>query len=298
MKKTLPSFFCHLLGNGAPVVRLFWIYVLLFNFCFTSSTSAQLTVAVGEFINQSDQFYLDQWEQSVPELLQAKLADSPDIILVERRKLTAVLEEKALGLTGLTDTSSAREIGTLLEAQYLVFGHINELDDEFRIDASIVKTSTGQILSEKVVGPDRDHLSRMIDLLGNNILYKLTGDGDYQSSVKTGKSPTLIFLGTTVGLGAGTIIASSKCNGYREDYQNNTELDRFDDLYDKANRTRKITVALASATGVALISTLYFWIRNRSSGEIYADSQPKKVIVPLLTLNKKNEILLGIQISY
>jgi TolB-like protein len=271
---------------------------LIFLITHTPNLPAQIAVALGEFKNQSDKFYLDQWQETIPDLLQTKLTESQQLITLERRKLKEILEEQALALTGITDTSRVQEIGTLLNADYIVFGSINEIDGEYRIDAKVVKISTGQTQAEKVVGPDREHLSQMIDLLGNNILFNLTGEGEYQDRVKLGKFPTLYFLGATAGLGIGALIAGNQYQKYRDDYKNNTELDKFNELYDKANRTKKITVTLASLTGAALMGTLYLWIKDRSPSEIYARKLGGKNAIPYLTYSEKNEIIFGIQIHY
>jgi TolB-like protein len=278
--------------------HIFNFALFLLSLLTMSNITAQTTVALGEFNNRSDKFYLDQWEQSVPDFLQDRLSKPDQLIILERRKLKAVLEEQALALTGLTDSSEAREIGNLLQADYLVYGSINEIDGEYRIDASIVKVSTGQTETEKVVGPDRDHLSEMIDLLGNNILFKLTGEGGYRERQRLGRSSTLYFAGATAGLAVGTIIATNRYKQFRDDYRNNTELDQFDPLYDKANRTKKISVGLASLTGAALFGTIYFWIRDRSPSEIYAQNRNILKTVPYLTYSEKNEIIIGIQINY
>jgi TolB-like protein len=278
--------------------HFFLLNSFILSLFISSEITAQVTVALGEFINHSDKFYLDQWEQSVPDFLQDRLSKSEQIIILERRKLKSVLEEQALSLTGLTDSSEVREIGNLLQADYLVYGSINEIDGEYRIDASIVKVNTGQTQTEKVVGPDRDHLTEMITLLGNNILFKLTGQGTYKNRQKLGRSPTLYFAGATVGLAVGTMIAANQYKQFRDDYQNNTELDQFDPLYDKANRTKKISVALASLTGTALVGMVYFWIRDRSPSEIYAQNRKILKSVPYLTYSDKNEIIVGLQINY
>lgn len=272
--------------------------ILIHLITHTANLPAQISVALGEFKNQSDKFYLDQWQDAIPDLLQTKLSESEKLIMVERRKLREILEEQALALTGLMDSSQVREIGTLLKADYIIFGSINEINGEYRIDAKVVKISTGQTQAEKVVSPDQEHLSKMIDLLGNNIRFNLAGEGEYQERVKLEKSPTLYFLGATVGMGIGTLIAGNQYKKYRDDYRNNTELDKFNELYDRANRTKKISVTLASLTGAALVGTLYFWIIDRSPSEIYARKLSGKNAIPYLTYSKKNEIILGIQIHY
>jgi TolB-like protein len=271
---------------------------LLFIPLFPKSSAAQLRIAIGEFKNDTDVFYLDQWQETIPNLLQTRLSQSKDLAVLERRKLKAVLDEKALALTGLTDSTNAREIGSLLEAEYIIYGSINQINDQYRIDASIVKVSTGQTQAEKVVSPDRDHLNQMVDLLANNILYNLTGKGDYKNRIKLTHYPTKYFLAATVGLGVATFIVRNEYRKNHDDYQNNTDLDRFNELYDNANRYNKISIGLASLTGTALVGTVYCWIRNMSPREIYAKNYQDKMLLPYLTINLKDGATAGVQIHF
>jgi TolB-like protein len=279
--------------SSQQIFLTFWL-----TFIFTVPLTAQIRVAIGEFENQSNAFYLDQWERTLPDLLQAKLSKSSNIVVLERRKLKAVLEEKALALTGLMDSTDAQTIGNLLEAEYIIFGTIHHLDNQYRIDASIVKVSSGQIQSEKVVSPDQNHLSEMAELLGNNILFNLTGTGKYRNRIKLTRYPTKYFLAAAVGLGAATIVAQSQYNKYLDDYRNNDELEKFDRLYDKTNRTKKLSVGLATVTGTVLLGTIYCWIKNLSPTEIYAHNPGGKTTQPYLAINWKNEVKIGVQIRF
>ena len=265
---------------------------------FLTLAMAQIQVVVGEFVNESDQFYLNQWEKTVPDLLQTRLSTSADLILLERRKLKTVLEEKALALTGLTDSTTAREVGTLLQAEYVIFGSIHYVDGNYRIDASIVNVQTGQIRAEKAVSPDQKHLSKMIELLGNNILFNLSGKGNYKDKLRISKNPVPYFLAATVGLGTATLLVRNEYQKKKDAYERNTELDRFEDLYNDANRAKKVTAVLAGLTGTALAGTVYFWIRGLSPKEIYAQNQGKNQLIPYLTLNITYEVKFGVQIRF
>ena len=275
------------------LIKLFFI-----NLLFLSISSAQLRVAIGEFKNDTDVFYLDQWQEAIPSLLQTRLSQSKDLAVLERRKLKAVLEEKALALSGLTDSTNAREIGSLLEAQYVIFGSVNQINNEYRIDANIVKVSTGQTQSEKVVSPDRDHLSQMVELLANNILFDLTGKGDYQKRIKLTHYPITYFLVATVGLGVTTFLVRNEYRKNYDDYHNNIDLDRYNELYDNANRYHKISNGLASLTGAALIGTVYCWIGNISPKEIYAHNFQDRIVIPYLAINLNDGVTVGAQIHF
>ncbi|GAB4377780.1 MAG: hypothetical protein Kow0042_25980 [Calditrichia bacterium] len=259
-----------------------------------TSIFGQIRVAVAEFQNESREFNLDSWEQSVPDLLQSKLSQSKSLIVLERRKLQAVLEEKALSLAGLTDSGQVQEIGTLLNAEYLITGSIHKVNQRYRIDASIIKVKTGVTRTEKVDSPDREHLPKMIDLLANNILNQLTGSGKYKNRLKLKQHPTKYFLLGTVGLALATGLVRSNYEKKLEEYHNNTQLDLFDELYKKANNRQKLSVALGTLTGAALVGTIYCWIRNLSPKEILANSHTPPKPIPYLATNFNNNIQVGL----
>jgi TolB-like protein len=275
----------------------FLFLLLIITLSLSSPLPAQIQIAIGEFLNESNIYYLDQWEQTIPDLLQSKLSGSPNIVVLERRKLKAVLEEQALALSGLMDSTNAQKIGKMLQAEYIIFGSIHELAGQYRIDASIVKVRTGQIQSEKVVSSDMKYLSQMVELIGNNILYDLTGNGEHKKSIKVSNYPTKYFLITTVGLGATTLIVQNEYKKSLDKYHNNTELAQFNELYDKANRTKKFSVTLATLTGTALVGTIYCWLRNLSPQEIYTQNSSVKIPRPFLALNWKDEVIVGVQIQ-
>ena len=277
---------------------LFYMFLFILPAGFFSHLSAQVRVAIAEFKNESSAFYLDQWEKSIPDLLQEKLSRSSDLIILERRKLKAVLEEKALSMAGLTDSTSIQEIGKLLDAEYVITGAIHKFRNRYRIDASIVKVNSAETRSEKVDAPDRDHLPQMVNLLANNILYDLTGRGKYKSRIKLNRAPTKYFLLGTVGLAVATGLVRAAYEKKLDEYHQNTRLDQFDDLYRQANRSQKLSVGLAGLTGAALVGTVYCWIKNLSPREILAENSGQKSVIPYLAANFKIEVKIGLQIRF
>ena len=96
--------------------------------------AAQTTIAISDFSNRSDKFYLDTWETKIPEFLKSELSRSPQLVLVERNHIKAVLDEQALSLSGLIDTSTVQEFGKLAGAEYVITGTIHEDGSRIRID--------------------------------------------------------------------------------------------------------------------------------------------------------------------
>lgn len=245
---------------------------------------AQSTVAIGDFRNQTSEFYLDNWENLIPGLLKNELSVSGKLVLVERERLESVLREQALSMTGLVDSSTAQQVGGLLGAQYIISGTIDNSDDEVMINCRILRVSSGELKTEYVRATDTDHLNEMIELLGNNILFTLAADREYQERVELKKYPTGYFLAASAVLGTGSLLAGAAYNSKLDDYHSNTKLTEFDNTYDQANQLYKTRNVLAALTAAALAGTLYCWWQNLNPGYIQArnNSRSGVQIVPVL----------------
>lgn len=208
--------------------------IVLIVFMFCVAAVSQMTVVVGDFKNQAEAYFLDSWERNVPEFLKSELGKSQKITIIERGELPAVLQEQALSMTGLIDSSTAQKVGDLLGAQFIVSGTISQSGGQTRIDARIIRVATGEVRSEKVQARDTDHLLEMCEVLGQNLVYLLTGEGKRLEKMEVNRFPTLYYLGATVGFGIATAVAGSAYNRQLDKYQAATELDKFDDAYDSA----------------------------------------------------------------
>jgi TolB-like protein len=258
-----------------------------------------MTVAIADFKNNTDSFYLDDWEKSIPEFLKSELSRSEKIVIVERRQLEAVLKEQALNMTGLVDSSTAQQVGTLLGAEFVISGTINQSGKWTRIDAKIIRVSSGHVKSEKVQAPDDKHLTEMVSLLGNNIIVMLSGDVTYIEKETLTKYPTTYFLAASAGLAIGTLVVNNAYNKKQEEYQNATGLSEFDDAYDAANKLNNVRIVLASLTGVAIIGTIYCWIQNMSPDEILAHEDLFKAkYVPSVIFDGKGGVYAALTIRF
>ncbi|MGA2141288.1 MAG: CsgG/HfaB family protein [Brevinematales bacterium] len=90
--------------------------------------------------------------KGLADLLTTDIAQSADVIVVERQQLDKILEEQKLSLSGLADEHSAVEVGRLLNATKLVAGSYIVQDSLIRIDAKIIDTTTGRLESVKAAG--------------------------------------------------------------------------------------------------------------------------------------------------
>ncbi|MBD3223742.1 MAG: hypothetical protein GF313_03385 [Caldithrix sp.] len=270
--------------------------VLFFLVSMTTVTTAQVRVAVGSFANNSDDYYLDAWENRLPDLLSADLAGFDGIIILERGKLEDVINEQKLALTGLVDSSTAQEVGKLMNAEFIVNGTIERFSDQYRIDARLIRVKTGETHVETVFSGNAEHLNLMSKMLANNLRHQLTHKGNYQYETTTGNWPTAYFLMATIGFSAGSFYTNDKYLHYNQKYDDAHELGTFDKNYDKANQARKITIALGVTAGVSLMGTLLCWLRNKTSNTIQSKSNKNLEIKP--SIGHMNSGEFGIALRY
>ncbi|MBC2710070.1 MAG: hypothetical protein HGJ94_03400 [Desulfosarcina sp.] len=82
------------------------------------------TLSVLYFSNTTGQPALDVLQKGLAFMLMTDLSKIKDLVLVERVKLQALVEEMGLGVSGLVETGSAPRLGQLLGARFLVSGDI------------------------------------------------------------------------------------------------------------------------------------------------------------------------------
>ena len=86
--------------------------------------AAPNTLAVLSFRNKTGQTSLDPLQKGFALLLMTDLAQVDGIQLVERVKFQALMEELALGASGIVDNNTAPRVGKLMGASYLVGGDL------------------------------------------------------------------------------------------------------------------------------------------------------------------------------
>lgn len=154
-------------GRAIPrrlLAVLFWALLLV------GSARSATTVAVWDFDNNSlgtmaDIEAVESLRRIFPEALMARLADAPDLKLVERLYLRELLDEQKLGSSDLADQDSRLRIGRLLGARYMIFGDYLALGPVLRLDVRLVDGETSRILfSDQLTGDQEAILASMGDL--------------------------------------------------------------------------------------------------------------------------------------
>jgi TolB-like protein len=84
---------------------------------------------------------------SISEMFTTEVANSEAFKIIERDQLKKVLDEIAVGQSGIIDTSDARQLGKILGADAIITGSVMKIEEELRIDSRMIEVKTGVIMS-------------------------------------------------------------------------------------------------------------------------------------------------------
>ncbi|MFC2091521.1 CsgG/HfaB family protein [Elusimicrobiota bacterium] len=146
---------------------------------------------------------------AIGEMFARQLIETGSFKIVERVELKKILEEQSLGLSGAIETESAVEVGQLLGTQLLIMGSIARMGKSYQINARLVDTQTGEVISmdfaeinvkafEEEAGkyielvPEKQAIGLQFLVIPNFFIDSVTGDatltglsGDYTSATVT-----------------------------------------------------------------------------------------------------------------
>lgn len=105
------------------------------------------TFAVVPFAENDEESRSRRLGLVVSDMVLTNLARDHRINLIERGRLSVVLEEQAFQMTGAVDPAKAAEVGKLLGARGLVVGEVTDTGDAFRIGARVLDMETAAVLA-------------------------------------------------------------------------------------------------------------------------------------------------------
>lgn len=139
------------------------------------------TIAVLYFENNSlaKKQEMEPLRKGLADMLITELSKIEQLQVIERAQLQQIMEEMALGQSGMVDQSSAQQVGKLLGAQTLLLGSfMNMLDGKMRIDVRIVQVETGLTLkAEEETGKPKELyeiVKKLVAKIAKDLDIKLT----------------------------------------------------------------------------------------------------------------------------
>tara|TARA_Y100001980_G_C14552836_1_gene337459 strand:+ start:2964 stop:4094 length:1131 start_codon:yes stop_codon:yes gene_type:complete len=159
------------------------------------------TIAVLYFDNSGGTKPLDPLKKGLADMLISDLSNLKMLRVVEREKLEEIIKELKLNSKDEFDASTRQKVGKLLGAETILFGSFFELMGQFRIDARIIKTETGEIIkSEGVSGETEDFMK-----LEKQLVWKIARGLDVRFSEK---EESIIMASESISYDATLLYAS------------------------------------------------------------------------------------------
>ncbi len=271
--------------------------ILLTLFILPAVVWSQTNIAIGKFRNESNVFSLDRWEKNIPASLKSEFSGVPEIVLVERENMEAIIREQVLALGGFTDSSGA-EAGLLLGVDYFIDGTIFKNGSTYLITANLIRVETGQTINEQVRSNDPDYLDQMVSLLANNLRFHLLADRDYQDKISIRKYPVLAVGVSSLILAGATAALFTFSQDNLKKYEDTTQLNKVDEYYSRANNSNKAVIALGTATAAGLATTIILWLAEMKNEPIRAKTMDDRKVSTQFIFNAGKEVRLGFKISF
>lgn len=175
------------------MIRL--LLLLCVFFTVACSTAFAKTVAVMDFGTHPHAVTVDidvlNAGKSANEYILQRLVQCPNLTVVDRTLAEDQIEAENLNTTGLIDPDTAKRLGEILGADYIIYGNVN--------DVSVSETSAKFVLGGVTVCTIKSHIiARMMEVNTGAIIAAAKGEGKSKSSfvkLKGGSVP-LVSVGT------------------------------------------------------------------------------------------------------
>lgn len=162
-----------------------------------AAPDGDVTLAILPFENNSvttTETY-DPLKSGLSVMLTTELANSGAAFkLVEREKIRALLDEMALGQTGVIDGSTAVKMGKMLGAQAIGFGAFMVMGNNVRIDMRIIEVETGVLsMAESIIGKTDDFFTLERELATKIVKSMQANETVARGSSKSSIEAALLF---------------------------------------------------------------------------------------------------------
>jgi TolB-like protein len=112
---------------------------------FAAPLRAEQTLSVLYFQSLDGSAEYLWMEKGIADTLISELSGVEGVLLVERERLQELLEEQRLEMSGLTDESTAVEVGNLLNAELILMGSYAVSGNALLVNCRLVRTKTGSV---------------------------------------------------------------------------------------------------------------------------------------------------------
>lgn len=122
--------------------------LIVFFLLFASEAFAKKVIGVSAFTNLTKDNNITWLEIGIADSVSYKLRNVAEYIVVDRTNVDKLMQEVALGQTGVIDEASAKEAGKALGADLIVVGNFQKFGNQVRISARIVEVESHKVLKQ------------------------------------------------------------------------------------------------------------------------------------------------------
>ena len=109
-----------------------------------------------------------EYGRKASDILFAKMAERPEVILVERTEIDKILQEIELGLSGVMTPEQASKVGKITGAKILITGSVFEVEKKLYVVAKIIGTETSRVLGKSVAG-SAEEFANLVETLSTDV---------------------------------------------------------------------------------------------------------------------------------
>jgi hypothetical protein len=236
------------------------VIVGILSFGVSDSISQNLSsdkphIAVLEFDSQG----LSKGEaKSLTDRFRGELVNTNELIVLEREKIDAILNEQGFQQSGCTSTECAVEVGKILNLEKIVVGNIGKVGDTYIVDVSYIDIESSRIENSF----KKDHEGRVDGLIPifREIALEMVYEIDPLPS-----SP--LYISGVVAIGSVAVGTYSYLQAEKsyQSYKDATTLEDANRFKEDTEKYDKITLIAAVGAGVCTITYfVYKHLYNRS----------------------------------
>ena len=115
--------------------------------------------------------------ENTPDLLSAFLSADENLQLVERAEIKKIIEEMALGKTGIVKPDEAAKIGHMTGAKFLITGRVFVVGDKLYVTSKVMSAETSKVKAVVAKAPIAGELDEIVQELAAKVSDLLAANG-------------------------------------------------------------------------------------------------------------------------
>lgn len=112
----------------------------------------------------------EKYGEPLTSMMMTSLTKTTNIKVVERERIQKAIKELEFQTSGLSDSSTAKEIGKFLNADFLVYGEVSKIKETYHVTMHVIDVKLGEVvLSRDIDTNDPSKFSQLMQEQANYI---------------------------------------------------------------------------------------------------------------------------------